>query len=108
LRRVREQAPLSAAACSSENLEFFQKFMDNGTSLIHNDAGIWALNIAAWGGNVVAVQILLEAGVYVAAGMPTDPSWTPVKLAAINGHESVVQLLERSGQENLVIDAVQG
>ena len=82
--------------------------MDNGTSLIHNNAGIWALNIAAWGGNVAAVQILLEAGVNAAAGMPTDPSWTPVKLAAINGHESVVELLERSGQENLVIDAVQG
>ena len=108
LRKVREQAPLSAAACLSENLEFFQKFIDNGTSLSHNDAGIWALNIAAWGGNVTAVQILLEAGVDAAAGMPTDPSWTPVKLAAINGRESVVQLLVRWGQENPVIDAVQG
>lgn len=108
LNFVTENAALSAAACSKKNIEVFQKFIDNGTSLTYDDAGIWALNIAAWCGNVPAVQILLEAGVDAAAGMPSDPSWTPMKLAAINGRESVVQLLERSGQENPVIDAVQG
>lgn len=98
LSSVSEKEPLSAAACSTKNLEFFQKFIDNGTSLTYNDAGICALNMAAWCGNVPAMQILLEAGVDAAAGMPSDPSWTPMKLAAINGRKSVVQLLERSGQ----------
>ena len=105
---VMHHAPLSAAACPRKNIEFFQTFINNGTSLTYNDAGVWALNVAAWAGNVAAVQILLEAGVDAAAGMPTDPSWTPVKLAAINGHESVAQLPERSGQEKPVIDGVQG
>ena len=107
LRIVKEQAPLSAAAYSYKNLELFKKFIDNGTNLTCNDAGIWALNMAAWGGNIPAVQIFLEAGVDAAAGMPSDPNWTPMKLAAINGRRCLVRFLEQSGHEISVIDPVQ-
>ena len=87
-------------AIGSKNTESIEVLIQHQANLNLQTVaeGATPLYLACNQGKLKAVQILLEAG--ADTNLPLHNGWTPIEIAAYNGHGSIVEIINRYGAQH--------